>query len=201
MKGNIISYDSETEYIEVTEGIAYFILDYVPQGDDIDFHIGFMPTDYEDDGASIIVSNQSTPTTGGTYYAIRNHNRYRFRVNCNTSDSKYNTTRNEYPLNTRHEISVLGTENRAIFDGVSVDMTYSKSDIVNDKPFIFFNRALLGRQTWGRLYYFKVEKAGVLVCDIIPVRIGNKGLLYDKVSGKLFSHSGTGKIIIGPDIK
>ena len=36
--------------------------------------------------------------------------------------------------------------------------------------------------------------------DAIPVRIGQIGFMYDKVSNKLFSNSGTGKFILGPDV-
>jgi hypothetical protein len=35
--------------------------------------------------------------------------------------------------------------------------------------------------------------------DLIPVRIGNVGYMYDKVSGQLFENQGTGNFILGPD--
>ena len=35
--------------------------------------------------------------------------------------------------------------------------------------------------------------------DIIPVRVGDIGYLYDRASGQLFGNSGTGAFIIGPD--
>lgn len=38
-----------------------------------------------------------------------------------------------------------------------------------------------------------------LVRDFIPVRVGNVGYMYDKVSGKLFGNAGTGEFILGPD--
>jgi hypothetical protein len=39
----------------------------------------------------------------------------------------------------------------------------------------------------------------ILVRDFIPVRVGNVGYMYDKVSGQLFGNSGTGNFILGPD--
>lgn len=36
--------------------------------------------------------------------------------------------------------------------------------------------------------------------DFIPVRIGTKGYLYDKVSKRLFGNAGTGSFTLGPDI-
>ena len=36
--------------------------------------------------------------------------------------------------------------------------------------------------------------------DIIPVRIGNVGYMYDRVSGQLFGNAGTGSFVLGPDV-
>ena len=57
-----------------------------------------------------------------------------------------------------------------------------------------------GARGSDRLYYFALfgDDANV-VMDIIPVRVGHVGYLYDRVSGKLFGNSGTGAFIIGPD--
>lgn len=41
---------------------------------------------------------------------------------------------------------------------------------------------------------------GVIVQDLIPVRVGSVGYMYDKVSGKLFANSGTGEFVLGPDV-
>lgn len=50
-----------------------------------------------------------------------------------------------------------------------------------------------------RFYYFKIYDNGVLVRDYIPVRVGQIGYMYDKVSGQLFGNAGTGDFILGPD--
>lgn len=47
-------------------------------------------------------------------------------------------------------------------------------------------------------FYIKVDDANVY--DFIPVRVGQTGYLYDKVSGRLFGNAGTGKFILGSDI-
>jgi hypothetical protein len=46
-----------------------------------------------------------------------------------------------------------------------------------------------------RIYRFYIEGK----IDLVPVRIGNVGYMYDKVSGKLFGNAGTGNFILGPD--
>ena len=38
------------------------------------------------------------------------------------------------------------------------------------------------------------------VMELIPVRVGTVGYMYDTVSGSLFGNAGTGDFIVGPDI-
>lgn len=47
---------------------------------------------------------------------------------------------------------------------------------------------------------FKAYIDDDLVLDLIPVRVGNVGYMYDRVSGKLFGNVGTGSFILGPDV-
>ena len=47
----------------------------------------------------------------------------------------------------------------------------------------------------GRIYSFKVD--GII--DLIPVRVGNVGYMYDKISGQLFGNAGTGNFVVGSD--
>lgn len=47
----------------------------------------------------------------------------------------------------------------------------------------------------GRLYYLKIGNL-----DLIPVRVGQVGYMYDKVSGTLFGNDGTGSFVLGPDV-
>lgn len=51
----------------------------------------------------------------------------------------------------------------------------------------------------GNIFYFKVYDNGSLVLDMIPVRVGTTGYMYDIVSGQLFGNAGTGVFILGND--
>lgn len=51
----------------------------------------------------------------------------------------------------------------------------------------------------GRIYSFKIWQSNQLVRDFVPVRKGNVGYLYDKISHKLFDNKGTGNFTLGPD--
>lgn len=50
-----------------------------------------------------------------------------------------------------------------------------------------------------KLHSVKIYSYAQLVRDYIPVRVGNTGYLYDRVSGQLFGNAGTGQFTIGPD--
>jgi hypothetical protein len=53
----------------------------------------------------------------------------------------------------------------------------------------------------NRIYSAKFYNiGGILTFDAIPVRVGDIGYMYDKVSGKLFGNEGTGAFIIGDDV-
>ena len=51
-----------------------------------------------------------------------------------------------------------------------------------------------------RIYSLVILSGDNLVRDFIPVRIGQVGYLYDKVTHTLFGNSGTGSFILGNDV-
>jgi hypothetical protein len=51
-----------------------------------------------------------------------------------------------------------------------------------------------------RIWSFVATRNGAKVLDFIPVRVGQTGYLYDRVSGKLFGNAGTGDFVLGPDV-
>ena len=52
----------------------------------------------------------------------------------------------------------------------------------------------------AKLYYFIATDNGVQIADLIPVRCGTTGYMYDRVSGQLFGNDGTGDFIVGADV-
>lgn len=51
-----------------------------------------------------------------------------------------------------------------------------------------------------RIYDFSIRDSNdMLLVELIPVRKGTVGYMYDKVSGQLFGNEGTGSFILGPD--
>lgn len=51
----------------------------------------------------------------------------------------------------------------------------------------------------GRVYSAKITRGVNIVRDFIPVRVGNVGYMFDRISGKLFGNQGTGAFILGAD--
>ena len=77
------------------------------------------------------------------------------------------------------------------------------TNTANSRNIVLFNRALdnLTEGDLGaKLYLFKIEASGNTLLDMIPVRVGQVGYMYDKVSGNLFGNGGTGSFTLGPDV-
>ena len=51
-----------------------------------------------------------------------------------------------------------------------------------------------------RIYKVQFIKNDLLIGDFIPVRLGQVGYMYNRVSKQLFGNSGTGEFILGPDV-
>lgn len=53
-----------------------------------------------------------------------------------------------------------------------------------------------------RAYWIKIYdcETGALVRDLIPVRVGQNGCMYDRVSETLFENAGSGSFTYGPDV-
>lgn len=53
----------------------------------------------------------------------------------------------------------------------------------------------------GKIYWLKIEKAGVLVRDFVPVRVGMEGAMMDRLTRKIYRNAGTGAFKFGADRK
>ena len=69
---------------------------------------------------------------------------------------------------------------------------------VNSNIYIFKANGYNG-ETGFKCYRCKLYNGTTLVRDFIPVRVGNVGYLYDRVSGELFGNAGTGSFVLGQD--
>lgn len=51
-----------------------------------------------------------------------------------------------------------------------------------------------------KFHSFRIKKNDTIMYDLIPVRVGAVGYMFDKISRQLFGNNGTGDFILGPDI-
>ena len=77
--------------------------------------------------------------------------------------------------------------------------TTSEQLATNSNITAFYNPNINDTYFIGRFYAIKIWENDTLVRDMIPVRKGTTGYMYDKVSGNLFGNSGTGDFILGND--
>jgi hypothetical protein len=120
------------------------------------------------------------------------------------SSSEYNVSWLNNAIDTkRHTISIDGN------GSISQDdvLLLTASDVSNNTSYSvvgIFGRTVNGviqTQTMSsiRCYSFKLAENKTVIFDSIPVRVGNVGYMYDRVSGQLFGNSGTGEFILGAD--
>lgn len=67
---------------------------------------------------------------------------------------------------------------------------FARNDTTESEPSLFCS---------FKLKSAKFYDGGVLVRDFVPVRVGQTGYLFDRVSGQLFGNAGTGDFVLGPD--
>ena len=194
------------EWLEVLsdDGLADITTEYRPSGLDNDIYIGFRFIGFRDgSNRSSFFHNYTGNDTG---------RRFMMNQSLNTPNKVlvYNgSVVNETPntsvtlvQNTEYSVEFHNETKNVIVNGQSFSAVNSSNTEDRGNPL-----HILG--AWSEeakynphiyLYYFKWVKAGVRVLDLVPVRVGDEGFMYDRVSGRLFGNSGTGRFVVGPDV-
>lgn len=190
----VLPYDAEIEYLEST-GTQY-----------IEIPIGFDKTDEVYMVFSIDVS------MGADKYMIApktwNNSNNRFSMGVMTSSklltAGYGSSRTGATTLIPNTVNDGGIHTwqykNYLFEVVDLDLSLNVSNITfgattaHLRLFYGYNT-----NTKGKIAYYKQIKNGVKVIELIPVRVGQVGYLYDKVSGELFGNNGTGSFILGND--
>lgn len=192
---NKLPYDAEIEYLEST-GIQYL-------------NTGIYITRYPIKIETKVYFNSSSPAEQdvfGNYYQQNNlciivgkynstfHLWYGYRWQpASLSTQRWYTL--SFEAKTSSSVEMIINGNRYTNNNVALNATSSES------PIYIFNVGYKKQSPlYGRVGYTKIYDNNVLVRDFIPVRVGQTGYMYDKVSGQLFGNSGTGSFILGPDI-
>lgn len=78
--------------------------------------------------------------------------------------------------------------------------TFAPSNFNTNLPITLFGRNSDAAFN-GKIFYAKITDIDDTLYDLIPVRVGTVGYMYDRVSGQLFGNLGTGDFILGPDVQ
>lgn len=189
-----LPYDAELEWLGIRQA-TYITTDYVPTGNDIviEAKIGFIsyPT----------TSNYAIWFVARSGAAYRSYRIIRDNANNKIVVSNYNTDANSKGVTRTVENTVCTIKSewgKITINGTEYALNTTNAGSENAAPFTIGD-ASLSRGVNENIYYFKVYKGGVLKLDLIPVRVGQTGYLYDRVSRQLFGNGGTGNLVLGRD--
>lgn len=190
-----LPYDAEIEYLE-SDGNQWIDTGIKNWGTSISVETKMAFTD-------LTVSRMLEGTNNRFYYGL-NANRYELDYNqyWGTADTNYHvfkkTLSKSSSTATKYNLQVWidGTSRR------SQSNMSNPANAVTGNVFIFGSSSgtSIGLKMKCRKTYYKLSVNGVLVRDMVPVRVGQVGCLYDKISKTLFYNQGTIDFILGPDV-
>lgn len=182
-----LPYDAEIEYLEST-GMQYIDTGIVAN-ENMSFYVDFDITQY--------TLNNQYGFVFGTRTAIRENAYHFWEYNNNKVVLSLGTKQTQVPIahNGRHRVEYNGLSSM-IVDGVEYKVM--KDAITTPTTILAFAiRLNSGNIHVGKVRIYNLKLGNVR--DLIPVRVGTTGYLYDKISGKLFSNEGTSNFILGND--
>lgn len=183
-------YDAEVEYLE-SDGTQWIDTNFVP-----DDTSGLYIKAYANKKFANAIAVGVRQTSGDTRWWINYSTT--LEISWNTWIG-YNVTYAN--VITEVENNFLNSKTGKI-NGVIKRTTYPTLSNITNSAYLFIGN-LYGTTTAspfiGRIYNVKFSRNNTIVMDMIPVRVGQVGYMYDKVSGQLFGNSGTGNFILGND--
>ena len=133
--------------------------------------------------------------SGNTRWCIGNTLYYGYGGYSGTSPAIPTATRIEVCLNYLNDKLF-----RIPYNGHSVQLpSLSFTPAFNIRLFGSAGRVSTASKWAGYIYAAKITQGSNIVMDLIPVRVGTTGYMYDRISGQLFGNDGTGDFGLGND--
>jgi hypothetical protein len=203
MGGKKLPYDAEIEYLE-SSGMQYIDTG-IPLFSDMEMTITFQLKRNVNNSSVIgsAVSEAYSTANRKQMYLLANY----FYNNIWYMSLAYNNVTNVSIKDTTlldDFSTVVVHQHKIIVNGVEFSKENVSPFYAGGNCFLFWSDGthewLAQNKAFIKLKRFLLkDSVGILVRDMIPVRVGTTGYLYDKVSGKLFGNNGTGSFILGPD--
>lgn len=186
-------YDAQIEYLQTT-GTQYIDTGYSPSSITPILETTIYKPSTVGSSSYVVGSDGS----GNNRFSIGflTNNRIEFRIGTYKSYSGYSAG--------WYTIKLDGSTGECYLDGTkkwtSTTLSYN-----NTYPMLLFTSynasgTVRAIQNGVRISAYKLWDGSTLLQDMIPVRVGTTGYMYDKVSGELFGNSGSGAFTLGNDI-
>lgn len=180
-------YDAEIEYLQAN-GEQWINTDIIVNDTDtITSSVYFLSKS----GDNFVFGQMPSSSGGGIWEELYGNSTWYVRFGSSSSSSTGGST-----INTKY--TTVLKKNYFSVDGTR-KLQPNYTSMPNARLRLFRNGA---NTSYGnlRLYYLYITDAnGNKRLDLIPVRIGSVGYMYDKVSGKLLGNNGSGSFTLGTD--
>lgn len=139
------------------------------------------------------------------WYGVYVNNNLDFAYTFKDSSGNFITTSRHVQVNTDYVIDFDGPSRALKINSINIQILGTPATLTSN-----IEMPILSRVTGGgsfspscsaKLYYCKIYVGGTMERDLIPVRVGTVGYMYDRVSGQLFGNVGTGDFVLGPDVQ
>ena len=189
----------QIEYLENT-GNNFITTNYIPNSNNLVIKTKFYLSGYSTTVAWIAWFTGYSGEQNNTFRVIRfNTTNNSVYVNHNSKANNGGTQVSISGLNTLYDITL--SHGKININGTETNISTTSGN-ENTSPFTLFANGGVSTPTsftYGRFYYFSVYDGNNPVLNLVPVRVGNVGYMYDTVNKKLFGNSGSGSFVLGPD--
>lgn len=205
--GGADTYDSEVEYIRITDGSqAWVDIDVIPNmttdAIEVDFQqvVNNVQSRIAVGGGSL--SNTSTPTTDGRLNMYINGSKNFAVALYNGSSWNYKQIYSENVGTVRRKWKVDYSIKTSSVDeyknGTWTDTISPAQDPMTVRCG-YYNLGGNNGKFNGKIFSIKYWRNGDLIRDMIPVRVGNVGYMFDKIDERLFGSGGSVSLGVGRD--
>ena len=185
-----LPYDAEVEYLQ-SGGTQYINLGICLNSK------AYVEIDYTSTTYTHRLGSENTSTSG--FYSFKSvDNSTRFYYNATSSSAFTQAPNNRYKcIQDANNYVLYNSSGTSILSG-----SFTAADFEVNRPYTLFGINSNGTITKSsiKIHHYLIKNKGIIY-DLIPVRIGSIGYMYDKISGKLYGNDGTDNFTLGPDVK